>query len=258
MEEVAAGRLDPREAAQLLDDVAAEAEGEPAEDRPTATSAPAVPAIERIMVRATSRRVHLVGDPNVATFAVDGPHHLRRDGSTLVIAGDTEPVPTDDTFVLLSGRRFREVADRIQRGVGQNLELRVRVRPDLAVGVEVIAGSLRSEGVPNLDHVRITAGSLRIRDLEAPVDLLVQAGSAQVEMCQTYGRSRLRCESGSLHVTLRAGTDARIRPDIQLGRFATEPDRPGRRGGRDIVVGTGAAEIDVEVVMGAVTVVTPP
>lgn len=263
LEDVAAGRLDPAEAAGLLDAVAGDVAGPPspadsaaaddaAAERPAPP--PAVPDIERVLVRATSRRVRVVGDPSVATYAVDGPHHVRREGSTLVIAGEVEPIPTDDAFTLLSGGRWREVADRVQHGLGQALEMRVRVRPDLAVGVEVIAGSLQVEGARALDHVRVTAGSLRVRGAESPFDLLVQAGSAQVQARLDRGRSRLRCESGSLQLTLLPGSDARVRSDVQLGRFATEPERHGRDRNRDFVVGTGAAEIDIEVVMGSATV----
>jgi hypothetical protein len=255
LEDVAAGRLDPAEAAALLDDAGqAEPQGERPADTAEEPGPPALPTIDRIEVRATSRRVRLLGDPSVREFAVDGPHQVRREGSTLHITGDTQPMPTDDTFVLITGGRFREVADRLQRGLGQNLELTVRVRPDLAVGAEVIAGSLHAEGVRRLDHVRATAASLRVQGAEAPLDLLVQAGSAQVTTRQTRGRSRIRCESGSLTLKLLEGTDARVRHDVQLGKFATQPEQ---RTDRDIVVGTGAAEIDVEVVMGAVTVVTP-
>jgi hypothetical protein len=248
LEDVAAGRLDPAEAARLLDQESAEAaaEGEPAP--------PSVRDIDRVSVRATSRRVRLVGDPAVSVFSVAGPHHVRREGTTLLITGDTEPLPTDDTFMLLSGGRFREVADRIQQGLGQNLEMTVRIRPDLAVAAEVTAGSLHAEGLRALDHIRVTGGALRARDVEVPLDLLVQAGSAQVTTRQTHGRSRLRCESGSLTLTLLEGTDARIRHEAQLGRFITKPEQ---RTDRDVVVGTGAAEIDIDVVMGSATVVTP-
>lgn len=252
LEDVAAGRLDPAEAARLLGDTS-RAGGESTGDEKHAQP-PSVPAIKRIQVRATSRRVRLVGDPAVNTFAVDGPHHVRREGTTLLITGDTEPLPTDDTFMLITGGRFREVAERIQHGVGQNLEMTVRVRPDLAAGVEVTAGSLHAEGIRALDHVRVTGGSLRIRDVEEPLDLLVQAGSAQVTTRQTHGQSRLRCESGSLTLTLLDGTDARVRHDVQLGRFVT---RPEQRADRDLVVGTGAAEIDIDVIMGSATVVIP-
>jgi hypothetical protein len=264
LEDVAAGRLDPAEASRLLDEAAGGASGQPSptDTGPASAGAgpsrpappPAVPDIERVLVRATSRRVRVVGDPSVATYAVDGPHHVRREGSTLVIAGEVDPIPTDDAFTLLSGGRWREVADRVQHGLGQALEMRVRVRPDLAVGVEVIAGSLHVEGAKALDHVRVTAGSLRVRGVESPFDLLVQAGSAQVEAKLDRGRSRLRCESGSLQLSLLPGSDARVRSDVQLGRFVTDPERHGRDRNRDFVIGTGAAEIDVEVVMGSATV----
>lgn len=259
LEDVAAGRLDPAEASSLLDastadQPAADAESASAGEGRGRPAPPAVPDIERVLVRATSRRVRVVGDPSVATYAVDGPHHVRREGSTLVVAGEVDPIPTDDAFTLMSGGRWREVADRLQHGLGQALEMRVRIRPDLAVGVEVIAGSLYVEGAKALDHVRVTAGSLRVRGVESPFDLLVQAGSAQVEATLDRGRSRLRCESGSLQLTLLPGSDARVRSDVQLGRFVTEPERHGRERNRDFVVGTGAAEIDVEVVMGSATV----
>ncbi|MGH8825083.1 MAG: hypothetical protein ACRDVN_11465 [Jiangellaceae bacterium] len=264
LEDVAAGRLDPAEASRQLDaatgdtadhqapPTSAAAAADEAPSRPAAT--PAVPDIERVLVRATSRRVRVVGDPSVATYAVDGPHHVRREGGTLIVAGEVDPIPTDDAFTLLSGGRWREVADRVQHGLGQALELRVRVRPDLPVGVEVIAGSLHVEGAKAIDHVRVTAGSLRVRGVESPFDLLVQAGSAQVEALLDRGRSRLRCESGSLQLTLLPGSDVRVRSDVQLGRFVTDPERQGRDRNRDFVVGTGAAEVDVEVVMGSATV----
>lgn len=261
LEDVAAGRLDPDEATRLLGEQARSSTGDQAgtsgHSSGTAGESPlppSIPAIDRIRLKATSRRVRLVGDPAVSTFAVEGPHTVRRDGSTLVIAGDTEPLPTDDAFMLLSGGRFREVAERIQHGLGQNLEMTVRVRPDIAVAAEVTAGSLHAEGARALDHVRVTGGSLRVRDVEVPIDLLVQAGSAQVSMRQTAGRSRLRCESGSLTLTLLPGTDARVRHDVQLGRFVTKPEQ---RTDRELVIGTGAAEIDIDVVMGSATVVTP-
>ena len=82
----------------------------------------------------------------------------------------------------------------------------------------------------------------------------MQAGSAQVATRQTGGRSRIRCESGSLTLRLLDGSDARVRHDVQLGKFSTQPEQ---RTDGDVVVGTGTAEIDVEVVMGAGTVVTP-
>ena len=263
LEQVAAGQLDPAEAARLLDE--SDATASPSAGSGASRAEPghgarradvATPQITRVQVRGTSRRIRIIGDPSVATVAVDGQHTVRRDGSTLHVTGESEVVPTDGAFVLLAGGRWREVADRFQN-VGHDLELRVRVNPELTVAAEAIAGSLRVDDVPALDHVRVTAGSLRVSGLRSPVDLLVQAGSAQVETMQLAGHSRLRCESGSLQLTLTEGSDVRVRSDVQLGRFTTEPDLSRTRRDRDIVLGTGAAEVDVEVVMGNVTVRLP-
>lgn len=249
LEEVAAGRLDPSEAAALLGERDAQADDE----TPVGAGPPSPRAVDRIDVRASHRRVRLVGDPSVATYAVEGPHHIRRDGDTLQITGETVPLPRSDTWTLLSGGTFRELAEQIQQGVGPHLELTVRIRPDLAVGVEVIAGSVYSERLPALDHVRVTGGSARVWDVTEPIDLLVQAGSAQVSMRQTHGRSRLRTESGSLNVTLVGGTDARVRHEVQLGRFNAQPERSMKDG--EFTLGTGSAEIDIDVLMGSATVV---
>ncbi|WP_116949917.1 hypothetical protein [Jiangella endophytica] len=224
---------------------------------PAGAGGPVTPQrITRVQVRATSRRVVIVGDPSVATVAVNGQHTVRRDGAMLHVTGESELVPGDGAFVLLAGGRWRDFASRLQNP-GQLLDLHVRVNPELAVGAEVIAGSLQVDHVPALDHVRVTAGSLRVHGLESPVDLLVQAGSAQVETRQVAGHSRMRCESGSLQLTLLDGSDVRIRSDVQLGRFRSVPERTGRDRDRDIVLGTGAAEIEAEVVMGDISVRLP-
>jgi hypothetical protein len=60
-----------------------------------------------------------------------------------------------------------------------------------------------------------------------------------------------------LQLSLLPGSDVRVRADVQLGRFAIDPERQGRDRNRDLVVGTGAGEIDAEVVMGSVTVKVP-
>ncbi|PSK96089.1 hypothetical protein CLV30_12730 [Haloactinopolyspora alba] len=265
LERVASGDLDPSEAARLLDEAeaapAAEPGGPEADDATPGSSGPSgravdTPRITRVLVRGTSRRVRVVGDPTVATVDVGGEHTVRREGSTLHVTGESEMVPTDGAFTLLAGGRWRDVADRFQN-IGQGLELRVRVNPAMTVGAEAIAGSLQVDNVPALDHVRVTAGSLRVRGLRSPVDVLVQAGSAQVETLQLGGHSRMRCESGSLQLTLQEGSDVRVRADVQLGRLSTEPERRRAHRDRDIVLGTGAAEIDAEVVMGNVTVRLP-
>lgn len=277
LERVAAGALDPADAAVLLDrmappedrtDDAVPAPGREREvddvsvdealiGRTISPDAPMPLETTRLLVRATSRRVRIVGDPTVATVAVEGEHTARRENGTLVISGESAIGAPDDAFVLIAGGRWGEVADRAAKGIFRDLELKVRVRPDLPVGVEVIAGSVHVERALALDHVRVTAGSLRASDLEGPVDVLVQAGSAQVSGRFQDGKSRIRCESGSIAITLNEGSDVRIHSDVQLGRVVTVPERRGRDRNRDIVVGAGAGEFDLEVVMGQVTVNLP-
>lgn len=263
LEKVAAGEMDPVVAAQLLDEAATEeteiagTAREPAGEAIEGATLPAASEITRLTVRATSRRVRIVGDPTVATVAVDGPHSLRREGSALLVTGETEIVRADDAMTLLVGGRWREMADKVQHGLARDLELKVRVRPDLPLGVDVIAGSLQVDGARALDHVRVTAGSSRIRGVEGPLDMLVQAGSAQVSMAPRWGHSCVRCESGSLQLTLEQGTDSKVRTDVQMGRLSVEPEPRGRDGNREFIVGLGAAQLDVEVVMGSATLRTP-
>lgn len=258
LEGVAAGRIDPAEAARLLD-AAQDPQAPPPPPPPTppppppegAAGAapprtPVVPEVSRLTLRATSRKVRLVGDPTVATVAVDGQHAVRREGSTLVVTAEGERFPADDAFTLLSTGRWRDVADRF--GLGG--DVRVRVRPDLPVDVEVIAGSLTVEGPTAVERVRVTAGSARVAGVTRPIDVLVQAGSATLEGVISHGSSRVRAESGSVTVTLLPGSDVRVRPEAQLGKVVTDPAL--HRG--ELVVGTGAAELDVEVVMGSATV----
>lgn len=255
LEAVAEGRMDPAEAARLLDEARASetpptgsTEGATTTtgttDRPA--SPPAVPDLQRVLVRATSRKVRLVGDPAVTTVDVEGEHHLRREGATLVVTAEGERFLPDDAFTLLSSGRWRDVTGRI--GLGG--DIRVRVRPDLPVDVEVIAGSLTSEGVRALERVRVTAGSAKLSGVEGPVDVLVQAGSAVVEGALKRGQSRVRAESGSVRVHLLPGSDVRIRTDVQLGKVVSDP--PLRDG--ELTVGTAGADLDVEAVMGSAVI----
>ena len=92
------------------------------------------------------------------------------------------------------------------------------------------AGSVTIERAPRVSHVRVTAGSAKLRDVTGPLDLLVQGGSATVEAGISLGDSKLRVESGSLQLNLLIGTDARVTNDVQLGgsRGTARPPPPAR------------------------------
>jgi hypothetical protein len=250
LEDVAAGRVDPAEAARLLDEARATSTG--SADSGAAAGEPgppALPDVTRVSIRAVSRGVRLVADPTVTTVSIDGPHVVRRDGSTLIVTGEPGSLPNEEgfSFLMLSAGRWRDLLPKHQT-------MTVRVRPDLAVGVEITAGSLTSEGARALDHVRVTAGSAKITGVTEPVDVLVQAGSVDLSMVPKHGHSRVRCESGSLKLRLGPGSDVRVDTDIQLGKVTMIPPtlaHGANKEPKNVMVGGGTATLDVEVVMGS-------
>ncbi|SEQ95530.1 hypothetical protein [Microlunatus flavus] len=201
--------------------------------------------VDRITVRVVGRRVRIVGETSVATLAADGPHVLRRNGSTLEVSSDGEIGPSLDGFSILRGVP-RSLEDFRALGLGK--ELLLRVNPALAVDVEVTAGQLNTERVPHLGKVRVTAGGAKLLDVTEVHDVLVQAGSATIKGTITQGRHRVRAESGSLSVTLGDDSNVTVKSDAQLGRVSWAGGHSGA--GDEVVMGNGNARLDVEVVMG--------
>jgi len=201
----------------------------------------------RLRVRAVGRRVRIVGEPFLSTVAVEGPHVMRHEGDVLTVASEGEFQATLDNFTL----RTPNLRDLQERFVDLTRELVIKVNPRLDVEIEVTAGSVSIERAPRVSHVRITAGSAKLRDVTGPLDLLVQGGSATVEGGISVGDSKLRVESGSLQVNLLVGTNATVSNDVQLGRLTWD----GESGGPvERVVGNGGAGLRIEGMMGAVNV----
>jgi hypothetical protein len=231
---------------------AADADAAPA----AATAPPTTPAsagprgkasngVERISVRAVGRRVRIVGETAVATLSADGPHVLRRNGTTLEVSSDGEIGPSLDGFSILRGvpRSLEDI-----RALGLGKELLIRVNPALEVDVEVTAGQLNTERVPHLGKVRVTAGGAKLLDVTEVNDVLVQAGSATIKGTITAGRHRVRAESGSLSITLGDDSNVTVKSEAQLGRVSWAGGHSGA--GDEVVMGHGNARLDVEVVMG--------
>ena len=237
----------------------ARAWGRPAPGRPAPVTSPTAAAprgaseprgkaangVERISVRAVGRRVRIVGETSVATLSADGPHVLRRNGTTLEVSSDGEIGPSLDGFSILRGvpRSLEDV-----RALGLGKELLLRVNPALAVDVEVTAGQLSTERVPHLGKIRVTAGGAKLLDVTEVNDVLVQAGSATIKGTITQGRHRVRAESGSLSITLGDDSNVTVKSDAQLGRVSWAGGHSGA--GDEVVMGNGNARLDVEVVMG--------
>ena len=128
-------------------------------------------------------------------------------------------------------------------------------RMTVVVDVEVTAGTLTTEGVPYLGKVRLTAGSAVLKDVAEASDVLAQAGQVTLEGTITSGRSRLRCESGSVTIQLGEGSSVVVHGESQLGRIAwTGAHEDGLD---EVVLGSGAARLDLSVVMGYATVKLP-
>ncbi len=280
LEDLAAGRIDASEAARRIDALKAAAEqtSEPSDDEiagdtdspgqhasgvfnqppfvedvpPSPRRATGAKGVDRVSVRAVGRRVRIVGDASVATASVDGPHVLRRSGSVLEVTsdGDVGPsfaLPSLDGFILRPPRSFDDL-----RALGLGKELLVRVNPSITVDAEVTAGALTTEGVPFLGKVRVTAGGATLDRIAEANDVLVQAGSATIRGDLATGRSRIRCESGSLDITLGDRSSVTVRTEVQLGRVSwagADNDNVD-----EVVLGTGAGRLDVGVVMGWATI----
>ncbi|MDO5285931.1 MAG: hypothetical protein Q4G45_03805 [Actinomycetia bacterium] len=274
LEELAAGRIDAAEASRRIDHLRnqpdpvrfeqpptptpQEASGEwrsyaresfrEEPERPRKRRAPGTNGVDRISVRAVGRRVRIVGDPAVATAAAEGPHLLRRNGSVLEVASDGEVGPSLDGFSLL--RPPRSLDDLRSLGLGK--ELLLRVNPAIVLDVELTAGTLHAEDVPYLGKVRVTAGSAVLDGVAEASDVLVQAGQVSLSGSITSGRSRMRCESGSMTIALDDDSHVLVKADTQLGRVSW----PGRHaeGADEVVMGNGSARLDISVVMGYATV----
>ncbi|GAA1604458.1 hypothetical protein GCM10009789_68030 [Kribbella sancticallisti] len=236
------------DAADAADAVASTGEGsvvdDEAEEVETEHSNVPVPSgVQRVTIRAIGRRVRLIGEPAVSGVAVDGPHVIKRDGDTLAISSEGDMGVSIDGFSML--RNPTNLKSHVN---GLAKELSIRVNPMLNVEIEVTGGSVSAERLPGLTRVRVTAGTAKVTDVDGPIDLLVQAGSASLDAQITKGRSRVRVESGAATVNLRRGSDVRVHTESQLGRVTWTGAVSGQS--KDVEIGRGRAALDVEVLVG--------
>jgi hypothetical protein len=207
------------------------------------SNVPVPSGVQRVTIRAVGRRVRLIGEPAVSGVAVDGPHVIKRDGDTLSINSEGDMGVSIDGFSML-----RNPTDLKSHVNGLAKELSIRVNPMLQVEIEVTGGSVTAERLPGLTRVRVTAGTAKVTDVDGPIDLLVQAGSASLDAQITKGRSRVRVESGTAAVNLRRGSDVRVHTESQLGRVTWTGAVSGQS--KDVEIGRGRAALDVEVLVG--------
>ena len=225
----------------VVQDSVVDEEAEPVQEEHSNVPIPS--GVQRVTVRAIGRRVRLIGEPAVNGVAVDGPHVIKRDGDTLAISSEGDMGVSIDGFSML-----RNPTDLKAHVNGLARELSIRVNPQLQVEVEVTGGSVNAERLPGLTRVRVTAGTAKVTDVDGPIDVLVQAGSAHLDAQITKGRSRVRVESGTAQVALRRGSDVHVHTEAQLGRVTWSGAVSGQS--KDVEIGRGRAALDVEVLVG--------
>lgn len=280
LEGVAAGEIEPEEAARRLE--ALEASRAAAPPEPSAPPPPpeppeppqppqppevavaaavagpsAPPAGEggrarRVRVDVSIGSARIVGDPEVAEAEVSGPHQIRREGDTLVV--ECEPIlaelseeqAAEGVFVFARGggpwvRRFGLRRPRHSKTL-------IRVNRDLPLDVDVSAGSIVVHDVHGPIRCDVDAGSAKISGFRGPIEADVDAGALHASGVLAAGHSRIRCDAGSLRLTLEPGSDVRVRTDVGLGRLEVRAPEPPveREGRREFTVGKGTATLDVE------------
>jgi hypothetical protein len=202
----------------------------------------AAASARRVSVRVTGKRVRIVVDPTVTACHVTGDHVLRRNGDLIEVSAEGDFRPHLGGIKLPSPLQL----DVLRRPRGN--ELLIRMNPALALDVEVTAGNLQVSNVPRLGRVRLTAGAATLSGFEEVEDALLQAAVVQMAGRITTGRSRIRVESGQLSLALDDESNVTVVAASSIGRVTWSGRHSGA--GDQVVMGNGAARLDITVVMG--------
>ena len=251
LSQVAQGILSPQEAATHLDEldraVLSRSDQEPGGESPA--------PIRTVRIVSHAGQVLVQGDSSVKEAVAEGPHRVTHEGDTMVISLQS---PTESTGFFFSHGR----PGRFSLATGDSRTLQVRVNPNLALQLDTQAGSLRCNGVRGPIGATVQAGSTTIEGCEGPLNVTAQAGSLRISGRLTAGVSRVRCEAGSVHIDLLKGSSVRVTAAATMGKVSLDGASGGPEGWgfgkdtREVVVGAGAASLDIEATMGSVRVAT--
>jgi len=237
-------------------------------------------AIRRVRVVGSFRSARIIGDPTVREAVADGPHMARREGDLLIIesALDESDLPG---FVFNRGRwswrlnvppdvrrpprpprppspgRWSSGEEAWQRPWSHS-QLTVRMRPDLALDVELSAGTMRAHGITGPMRFDVRAGSARIEGARGPLEASVAAGSLRADAMLLAGASRIRCDASSVRINLEHGSSVLVRARAELSRLSLPHHEVvgtwtgGER--EEVKIGDGAATLDIDANMSNVGV----
>ncbi|MGE3811485.1 MAG: hypothetical protein AB7I24_08040 [Candidatus Nanopelagicales bacterium] len=240
---VAAGDLDPGEAARLLDaDPAAPTLDQRDDVR-------AEPPVSALALHAGGVKLTVVADPTVDTAVADGPHALRREGSVLVL-----DAPSEDGFRTTPPPRFLGWVPTVWTG-GRGQKVLVRVNPSLPLTVEATACSVDVSGLRAPLTLGGSASSVKVRDHVGALHGSLAMGSLVV-VATVDAPSDLVCELGSLDLRLLPGSDVTVTATSDLG----EVKLPGVQGAekssarQTYVAGAGTHPFTLAVRLGSASV----
>jgi hypothetical protein len=249
--QVASGKISAEEGAARLESLDSAETTSTTIPVQTAPIGSTTAAARRVKVASVVGSAEIIGDPSVAYAVAEGAHKARQDGDTMVI--EQGLVDENDHFSF--GTNARAYVNAMDFG---RRKLKVRMNPELALSVQVNAGSLRIEGIHGPISGEVLAGSCRISDFASPLDLSVQAGNVSASGRLTGGASKVRCEMGNVTINLEKGSSVKVTARTTMGKVAVdsggaEPVLLGQTG-KDVTVGAGAGSLDIECTMGNVRV----
>jgi hypothetical protein len=263
---VGRGELTPDEAMGMLDALARQhAATEPAppsdeDNRTRELPPPAEPPVppaagggpRELRVHAAAGSVRVVGDPTIAGVQVEGAHEMREEGDRLVVeceplAGLSRRRGEHEHGFMIVGSSRHGVRLPWANGGG----VRIRANPDLALDVDVAAGSISIDAMHGPITCDVSGGAARLRDVRGPLTCSVSAGSVSVTGLLRHGDSTVSCDMGSVAVNLEPGSSVRVRTSTTMGKAAV---LCGRRDGDEWVVGSGEGSLQLVGAMSSMTV----
>jgi hypothetical protein len=252
LEQVAAGDLDPGEAARLLDE-------DP--DAPTVDRDLAGTGVGAVTVSATGVHLTVYADPSVATAVAEGPHLVRQEGDRLVfeLPGRSRH---EDGFEV--NPRWMWGRFRLDWPYGQGERVVLRVNPALPLRLDLQASAAHVRGTRAPVEFGCFSGSLTLVDHVGPLQGTITTGSARIEAVLRGADDKLSCDMGSVRLTLLPGSDTTVSTRAEMGSLKLVGGSPVRRGSEgglaqtgSAVVGPGHGRLEVAVRMGSAKVTLP-
>ena len=246
---VAAGDLDPAEAARLLDEDPAA----PTLDIDAPAPATSLDdAVAAVVVHAGGVKLTVVADPTVATAVVAGPHALRREGGTLVV-----DAPGEEGWRTTPPPRFLGWVPTVWTG-GRGEKVTVRINPRIPLTVEATACAVEVTGLRAALTLGGSASSVKVRDHEGALHGSLAMGSLSV-VATVNAPSDLTCELGSVDVRLTPRSDVTVTATCELGEVKVAgPDGKQKAESstsrETVVAGSGTHPFTVAVRLGSATV----